>query len=186
MRTLVKRAMAGDGDAFVALIQECTQDMYKVAKSILRNEEDIADAIQETIVTVYEKLSGLNNPKYFKTWMIRILINHCNDIVRQEKRVLPGETKRMEEQIAERETGEPFAQWEFGQILSELEEKYRLVMVLYYVEQFRVREIAELLHVKESTVKTRLKRGREQMRRLYTGGECGSDFLHCEGKREYV
>ncbi len=56
------------------------QSMYKVAKSYLRYEEDVADAMQETILICYEKLGDLKEPKYFKTWMIRILINKCKDI----------------------------------------------------------------------------------------------------------
>ena len=59
--------------------------MYKVARGILDNDEDAADAIQDTILTCFEKIHTLKNPEYFKTWMIRILINECNKIHRHYK-----------------------------------------------------------------------------------------------------
>lgn len=162
MRRLVNKAMQGDKEAFVELIKHSTQAMYKVARSILSNEEDIADAIQDTILTCYEKIGTLKNPQFFKTWLTRILINHCNDIVRQGKRVLPGEIYQSDEG-----SQKEIEHWEFLQVLSSLDEKYRLIVVLYYVQGFRVKEIASLLDMKEATVKTRLKRGRECLRKMY-------------------
>ena len=73
MKSLVRRAKKGDDQAFVELIEENKQAMYKVAVGILKNDSDAADAIQESILTCYEKLAELKKPQYFKTWMMRIL-----------------------------------------------------------------------------------------------------------------
>ena len=73
MENLVKKAKSGDSGAFAQLIRMNTQSMYKVAWAYLKNDEDVADAIQETILKCYEKLSTLKKDSYFKTWMIRIL-----------------------------------------------------------------------------------------------------------------
>ena len=70
MENLVKKAKAGDSGAFAQLIKMNTQSMYKIAWAYLKNDEDAADAIQETILKCYEKLSTLKNDSYFKTWMI--------------------------------------------------------------------------------------------------------------------
>lgn len=86
MKYLIKRAQKHDDQAFVELIELVKQDMYKTARSYLHKQEDIADAIQETIITCYENIDRLKQPKYFKTWLIRILINKCNDILRAGKR----------------------------------------------------------------------------------------------------
>ena len=75
MKSLVKRAQRGDDQAFVELIEENKQAMYKVAIGILKNDSDAADAIQESILTCYEKLKELKKAQYFKTWLLRILIN---------------------------------------------------------------------------------------------------------------
>ena len=66
MKELVKRAMHGDTQAFVTVIQECTESMYRVARSFLRDDEDIADVIQNTIMICFEKIGTLRNPNYFK------------------------------------------------------------------------------------------------------------------------
>nr|WP_288742550.1 sigma factor [uncultured Mediterraneibacter sp.] len=80
MKSLVKRAQRGDDQAFVELIEENKQAMYKVAVGILKNDFDAADAIQESILTCYEKLRELKKAQYFKTWLLRILINNCNQM----------------------------------------------------------------------------------------------------------
>ena len=88
MKSLVKRAQRGDDQAFVELIEENKQAMYKVAIGILKNDSDAADAIQESILTCYEKLKELKKAQYFKTWLLRILINNCNQMLREQKKVV--------------------------------------------------------------------------------------------------
>lgn len=162
MRTLVKRAMGGDKEAFAALVTRYAPDMYKVARGILRNDEDIADAVQNTVLACFEKIGTLREPKYFKTWLIRILINECNQILRQI-----GNQCLLEEfpEIPRQDRSMEYV--EFQQLVEMLDEKYRLVLILRYAEGLKVAEIAELLHMKQGTVKTRLKRGRESLAREY-------------------
>ena len=88
MKFLVKRAQRGDDQAFVELIEENKQAMYKVAVGILKNDFDAADAIQQSILTCYEKLKELKKAQYFKTWLLRILINNCNQMLREQKKVV--------------------------------------------------------------------------------------------------
>ena len=82
---LVERAKKSDADAFTKLMQLYMKDMYKVSLAILKNDADIADAIQDTILSCWEKLFSLKQNQYFKTWMIRILINKCYEIQRKNK-----------------------------------------------------------------------------------------------------
>lgn len=72
---LIRKAKKGDKDAFCRLMDENVQSMYKIAAAYLKNDEDVADAIQDTILSCYENLKSLKQNRYFKTWMIRILIN---------------------------------------------------------------------------------------------------------------
>ena len=69
MIKLVKRAQENDAEAFIQLIELYKVNMYKIAKAYLHNEEDIADAVADTILTCFEKIQDLRQPKYFKTWM---------------------------------------------------------------------------------------------------------------------
>ena len=165
MENLVKKAKSGDSGAFAQLIRMNTQSMYKVAWAYLKNDEDAADAIQETILNCYEKLSALKNDSYFKTWMIRILINNCNEMLRHKGRVFP--TVEMEEGAFE-DPGYLDCEWK--EILAALDEKYQAVILLYYSRALSVKEIATLLGISQNTVLTRLSRARKQLRAEYEGG----------------
>lgn len=70
------------------LMESQMQNMYKAARSVLCNDEDIADAISDTILVCWEKLSQLKEARYFRTWMTRILLNKCNDILRKRKQMV--------------------------------------------------------------------------------------------------
>ena len=74
---LVKRAQRRDKEAFCKLINLHMKDMYRTAIAILANEEDVGDAMQDTILSCWEKIDTLKKAQYFKTWLTRILINHC-------------------------------------------------------------------------------------------------------------
>ena len=155
---LVKKAKNGDEAAFIRLMELQSDCMYKMAKTILKNEEDVADAMAETVLTCWEKISTLKKDRYVKTWMIRILLNKCYDLLRRKELLLTEDTVS---ETGAREEGYGMAEWE--QVLQSLDEKYRLVMLLYYVDGFKIREISEILDIPAATVKTRLVRGRKQL-----------------------
>ena len=167
---LVRRAKKRDPDAFTELMQLHEKDMYRTASAILLQDADIADAIQETILTVWEKIDTLQKNRYFKTWMIRILINKCKDILRSGRRMICVE--ELPEQAA-KDTVEAEANLEWKEALWGLDEKYRLIVVLFYAERLRTAEIGKLLQLPDSTVRTRLARGREQLARYYAETEEG-------------
>lgn len=165
MKHLVINAQRGDEASFVKLMELNKQGMYKVAKSYLHHEEDVADAMQETILICFEKLDTLREPRYFKTWMIRILINKCKDILQKNRELCL--TEEMPETGAKDTAQENL---EFMELLNSIDEKYRTILVLYYVEGFNTREIAELLEMNEHTVKTRLVRARKKFAQEYQEG----------------
>ncbi len=160
---LVKKVRRyGDADAFVELMELCRESMIKVAKSYLPNEEDAADAVQDAILTCYEKLDTLKNPEYFRTWLIRIVINKCKDFLKTNRPAVSLEDAP--ELHAWDYTQEHL---EFMELLQSMDEKYRTILVLYYSEGFRTSEIADLLELNENTVRTRLARARAQFARQY-------------------
>lgn len=159
---LIRRAKKGDADAFCRLMDMQAQSMYKIARSYLGNDEDAADAIQDTILSCFENLQNLRQNKYFKTWMTRILINKCKDILKRRKKV--NFTDRLPETPFYEEDYET-AEW--NHVLAPLDEKYRTILFLYYLEGFTAKDIAEILDMKESTVKSRLQRGRQKIAQAY-------------------
>lgn len=160
---LVRRAQQGDGNAFIELIETNKQQMYKVARSYLSDEADIADAFQDTIEAAYRTISHLDKAKYFRTWLIRILINKCIDIRRKKQKESPAEIFPDQGEVCRELTD-----CEFEELMRTLDEKYRTVLLLYYGEGFKVSEIAQMLEMEENTVKSRLSRGREKFRRIWT------------------
>ena len=167
MKSLVKRAQRGDDQAFVELIEENKQAMYKIAVGILKNDFDAADAIQESILTCYEKLRELKKAQYFKTWLLRILINNCNQMLREQKKVVGIEDYYGAEEKIAAPPGAATINEDFLELLDQMEQQYRVVLILYYVEEMSIREISQILQMNENTVKTRLSRGRGVYKKLY-------------------
>lgn len=170
---LVRGAQSGNKEAFIALMDAHKLSMSRTALAILHNEEDAADAVAETVMEAFGHLHALKQPRYFKTWLTRILIYNCYDILRQRRRYIPLD------QAPEPTGGGPDDQaLDVRESLAALAENDRLVLGLYYMDGLKVREIAKLLGAKENTVKTRLRRSRERLRKIYLEREDGP----CEAK----
>lgn len=133
--------------------------MYRVAKTLLHNDADCADAIQEAIVKAFSSLHTLRQDSYAKTWLVRIVINECYAIMRKEKRVVSIEDYTPEETV--QETADYSDLYE---AISHLPEEARLSVTLYYMEGYSIKEIAGIMETTESAVKNRLARARSRLR----------------------
>lgn len=160
METLVKKAKKKDAESFIALMEESRMTMQRVALGYLGNEEDAADAIQDTILSAYEHIGELKKEEYFKTWIVRILINHCTKIWRSNKKKINIESAYLDMAGG----GGTESDMEFKELLYALPEESRMIFQLYFGERFSIKEIAEILNMKENTVKSRLHRGKEKLR----------------------
>ena len=155
----VAKAKNGDKEAFIELINENRLNIYRVAKGILKNEYDIEDAIQNTVIKAFEKISTLKNDDFFRTWIIRILINECNDILRKNKRVVS-----LEDSIGKEKYDDKYENMDLINAVKSLNEDLRNITVLYYFEDMSTVEIAKTLEIPEGTVRSRLSRAREKLR----------------------
>lgn len=160
---LVELAKAGNQEAFSKLIEEIKFKLYKTGISILKNDEDTCDAIQETLINAYKSINTLKNNQYFSTWIIRILINKCYDIIRKNKKVVYLDEKMQLEQDTYYEIYSQESELEA--ILNKIDKDLKMVTVLYYYDDLSVSEISEMLNIPEGTVKSRLSRARNK---LYT------------------
>ncbi|MDR6726475.1 RNA polymerase sigma-70 factor (ECF subfamily) [Paenibacillus amylolyticus] len=156
---LVHQAIAGDRDAFISLIREIENSLYNTAKSMLRKEEDVADAIQETILKAYKSMHTLREAQYFRTWMFRILINECNTML--SRRSLS--TSYAEVPEAHQRRSSPYDEVDMREAVDRLEESKRMVIVLHYFEDLTLRQVADALNISESAVKMRLSRARQEL-----------------------
>lgn len=141
------------------LIIASQDTMYHVAKTLLRNDADCADAIQEAIVKAFSGLHTLRKDSYAKTWLVRIVINECYVIMRREKRLISLEDVSLEQ--AMQEEGDYSDLYE---AVSRLPHEIRLTVTLYYMEGYRIKEIAALMKTTESAVKNRLMRARAKLK----------------------
>ena len=143
-------------DVFIKEVRDAEAMLYHISKSILKNDSDCGDAVQETILKAYEKLSTLKKEKYFRTWITRILINECKGILRKRKNVIP-----YEEYMDNMKMTEEDRYSHLYMAIMELTEDLRVLVTLYYLEGFSLKEISEALDIPEGTIKSRLSRARE-------------------------
>lgn len=137
------------------LIIASEETMYRVAKSLLYNDADCADAIQEAIVKAFSKLHTLKEDTYAKTWLVKIVMNECYAIMRKEKWIISLDDYQMEDKAAEQEVYS-----ELYEAIFKLPEPVKLCVTLYYLEGYSVKEVAQILDVTESAVKNRLLKAR--------------------------
>ena len=143
------------------LILDSERQLYSTAKTILFSDQDCADAIQETIVKAFSKIDTLKNDKYARTWLIRILINECYNRVRKSSKFISFED--LEDRLEmESEKSKDYSEWYAA--VNSLKEELRLPVILYYIEDFSVREIAQILEISEGAVQKRLARARGKLR----------------------
>jgi len=142
---------------FIAEIETCSDMMYRVAWSILRNEADVQDALQEAVLKAWEKRDKLCEEKYFRTWITRILINVCYDTQRMHRKIVPLD------KIPVQSFSVPDP--DLAMALEALPEKLRLPLVLCYSEGMTYEEAADVLRIPMTTLRGRLRRGKKELRK---------------------
>lgn len=148
-----------DKEQLGSLIIESQETMYRVAKTLLRDDGDCQDAMQEAIVKAFAKVDTLRSDRLARTWLIRIVINECYTLLRRKQKLVYLEDYPREEQAQERRDYS-----ELYEALERLPGPARICVTLYYLEGYSVKEIGAMLEIPESTVKNRLARARARMR----------------------
>lgn len=151
-------AIKGDKESFVYLINEHRLSLYRIAKGILKDDYKVEDAISNTIIKAFENIKKLKKAEYFKTWLIRILINECNLTLKKEKRIL-----YLEDSVKEEVYIDLYENIDLINAIETLDNDLKLVTILYYFEDIDQKEIAKIISVKESTVRTKLFRARKKL-----------------------
>lgn len=128
---------------------------------MLKNESDAEDAVQETIIRYYQKAPLFTDPEHEKAWLLRVASNKCRDVLRFRVRHPQMEDARISAITEDSSDSGILA------ALTALPEKYRLVLTLYYVEDYRIEAIAEIIRRTPSAVKMRLQKGRKLLEKVY-------------------
>lgn len=165
MEELIKRAQKGDKQAFTEIILCIRNDLYKIAKTRITNDDDIDDLIQDTMIETYKHIRKLKDNKKLKTWVIKILINKCNKLYKKRymtdisideynlyNYAILNSNKEIEDDL------------NFYYLIKNLKYEERIIIILYYKELYTVEEISKILKMNKNTVKTHLSRAREKIK----------------------
>lgn len=175
-RELVRRAQADDKEAFEELVRRHQHRVFAVASGILRKREDVEDVAQQAFVKAYFSLKKFDQRAAFSTWLYKITVNECWDLLRKKKvRPLVYESDLSEEQARQVTASEEKvhdgpdisdrleARQRVDRLLEGMDERDRLMLILKEVEGFSIEEIAEVLDLNANTVKVRLFRARRRI-----------------------
>ncbi len=175
-RELVRRAQHGENEAFELLVAKHQGRVFAVAGGILRNREDVEDIAQQVFLKAYFSLKRFDQRSAFSTWLYKITVNECWDLLRKKKvRPLVFESELSEEQAHAYQSTEEKAECapdvseqletrqQVDHWLDCLEERDRTMLVLKEVQGFTVEEIAEMMGINGNTVKVRLFRARQRI-----------------------
>lgn len=135
--------------------------LFRLCLVMLGNDTDAEDAVQETILKYLQKAPSFENSEHEKAWLITVAKNECRNILRFKQRHQQVSLECLEDI--------PFESSESGilEALMSIPEKFRLVLMLYYVEEYRIEDIAHIIKRTSSAVKMRLKKGRKLLETKY-------------------
>ena len=173
----IKRAQQGESEAFGPLVQKHQQRVFSLVYHLVRRRDEVEDLAQEIFIKAFRAIRSYNFQSSFATWLSRIATNHCYDYLRHERasRVSfywqMGENSQQELETNAESKPEGGLDHEEQIVLKDLVSKLldrapeddRNILVLKELQDYSVEEIAEVLHLKPTTVKVRLHRARKRM-----------------------
>jgi RNA polymerase sigma-70 factor (ECF subfamily) len=167
---LVQRCKRGELAAFTRLFRDHEARLYRLAVTILQDERDAEDALQNAYIRIFERIKGFQGKSALETWITAILVNVCRDRLRRRKvrRALPLD--RLRDQAGDGDVASDVAARNRRQTLwslvDRLDDKYRLPVILHYHEGWSCGEVAGILSVRTSTIYSRLNTARMQLRTM--------------------
>lgn len=178
---LVDRARAGHEEAFGILMRRHERRVYNLCYRMMGRREDARDAAQDAFASAYRRLESFRGDAAFTTWLHRIAVNACYDMLRKRRAELPLD------EVPEPPAGPDPAERasiavDVQRALLEVPVEFRAALVLHDVHQLPYEEVAKILGVPVGTVKSRLHRGRVFLGRILAGQTDGPDELREPGK----
>lgn len=160
----------GNDKAFLQLFQQYEQDLYRMAFIYVKNQNDALDVVQETAYKSFKSIKELKEPKYFKTWLLRIGISCSLDILRKRKNVVPLKPD-FEEFLLGVVNEDLVSEIALKALIEELHEEEKSVILLRFYQGMTIKEISETLNIPLGTAKTILYRGLGKLRKDLKGDE---------------
>lgn len=166
-----------DKEILKELMENYGDMVLRIAFTYVKEQQLAEDLSQEIFIRCYQKLHTFENRSSYRTWLYRITVNHCKDYVRSWsfRNLIPAESVNPINTLEKGDVSAEILEKEQKKLLFQkvlkLSVKHREVIIFFYYEELTVEEIADLLNIKVSTVKTRLHRARKNLKRALKGGE---------------
>lgn len=154
-------AINGDKTEFIALIEKYKIDMYKIGRGILSCDDDIGDAMQEAVVKAFKNINKLKNKNSFKSWLLKIMVNECYNIIEIKGKYVVTQEVALNEKYTDEYKIETD---HVRNAIKNLKKEFRDVVILYYYNELKVKEISSALDISTGTVKSRLSRARKKFK----------------------
>lgn len=145
-------------EAVARVIEQYANTLFRMCFVILKHEQDAQDVLQETFIKYMEKAPEFKNEQHEKAWLLKVASNLCKDLLRFKRRNAYVDVEELEKYCKEPEEAE---------VLKEvmlLPAKYKSAIHLYYIEGYKMEEIAGILGISENAVKKRMQRGRDMLK----------------------
>jgi RNA polymerase sigma-70 factor (ECF subfamily) len=165
---LVKKAQKGNDKAFSIVFQQYEQEIYRIAFVYVKNQSDALDVVQETAYRSFKSIKNLNEPKYFKSWLIRIAISCAIDLLRKQKNVVQMKPE-FEELISGDVNEDIDLEMTVRDLIDRLNEDEKGVIILRFYEGLTIKEVSETLDIPLGTAKTILYRALNKLRKDLKG-----------------
>ncbi len=169
MEELLEKVKKGDKQSFEIIINKIYKRLYVIAKARLMDEQEAQEVVWDSILTVYNKLWSLRDVNKFNSWITKIVVNNCNNIIRKRKirevefeyESVAGNTALDDEHVDIEDN------IDFFDLLSGLNNDERTIVAMYYSEEYTTKEISEVLKINESTVRSKIKRAKQKIKSRY-------------------
>ncbi|MBU3191547.1 sigma-70 family RNA polymerase sigma factor [Clostridium bowmanii] len=170
---IIKSTQEQDDEEFIKLIHKCKEKLYRIAFAYLKNEQNSLDAVSQSIYKAYMNMNELKTPKFFNTWIIRILINTCNLILKHDNKVIYIEDYNEINNINESLDTEfkIDSNIDLYNSIDKLSERFKSIVILKYLEDMTISQVSEILDLPEGTVKVYLRRALKILK-TELGEEC--------------
>lgn len=148
----------GNAKAVEQEILASYEQLYRLAITYVKNEQDAMDVVQESAYKAMKNAGQVKEETYIKTWLWRIVINTSLDMCKKQKRIVSGVF------IPEEAKEDVYKDWDMLAALEELEERERTIVILKYFEEWKIDDIADLLKENPNTVKSILYRSLKKLK----------------------
>ncbi len=165
---VVEKCKANDRNAQLKLYRQYCDGMYVVAMRFVNNANDAEDILQDSFVKAFQKLHQFKGEVTFGAWLKKIVVNKCIDFLKSKKQHLVSLDETYMNPVVEEDwtVDDGISIQLVKEAIDKLSEKYKYVVLMYLVEGFDHKEIAQVLNITETTCRTRLLRGKGQLKEL--------------------